>query len=311
MIFVAPQRHNLKAESMKKQASVEKLKKRGNQDKHGSEKMREDDQLFRSLTEQSLVGIYVVQDGQFQSINPNAASYYGCAPEEMMGKRSDSIVHPEDKERHRQCARDMLKGKRSTPHEFRIISRSGEIHWIMETVTPIIYKGRPAILGNSMDITERKRAEEATEKREMELEVKTHELEDMNSALRVLMKQRDEDRNELEQKVLSNIKVLIMPHMEKLKNHVDLQGMSYVNVLASNLRDIMSPFAQKLSVTYLNLTKREVQVANLLKEGKTTEEISAFLNISVSAVNVYRYHIRHKLGLSKKQNLRSYLSSLT
>jgi PAS domain S-box-containing protein len=296
---------------MKKQAPVEKLKKRANQDRHGSEKMREEDQLFRSLTEQSLVGIYVVQDGQFQSINPNAASYYGCAPEEMMGKRSDSIVHPEDKERHRQYARDMLKGKRSTPHEFRIISRSGEIHWIMETVTPIIYKGRSAILGNSMDITERKRAEEATEKREMELEVKTHELEDMNSALRVLMKQRDEDRNELEQKVLSNIKVLILPHMEKLKNHVDLQGMSYVNVLASNLRDIMSPFAQKLSVTYLNLTKREVQVANLLKGGKTTEEISAFLNISVSAVNVYRYHIRHKLGLSKKQNLRSYLSSLT
>lgn len=296
---------------MKKQASVKKLKKEGIRDRGKSEKMRENDQLFRSLTEQSLVGIYVVQDGLFQSINPNAASYYGCAPEELKGKKSNSIVHPEDKERHKQCARDMLKGKRSSPHEFRIISRSGDTHWIMETVTPIIYKGRPAILGNSMDITERKQAEEALEKREMELEVKTHELEDMNSALRVLMKQRDEDRNELEQKVLSNIKVLILPHMEKLKNHVDVQGTSYVNVLASNLRDIMSPFAQKLSVTYLNLTKREVQVANLIKEGKTTEEISAFLNISISAVNVYRYHIRHKLGLSKKQNLRSYLSSLT
>jgi len=296
---------------MEKKALVKRLKEKSNRSKNGSGKMREEDQLFRSLTEQSLVGIYVVQDGQFQSINPNAASYYGCTPEEMMGKKSDSIVHPEDKERHKQCARDMLKGKRASPHEFRIISRSGDIHWIMETVTPIIYKGRRAILGNSMDITERKQAEEALQKREMELEAKTHELEDMNSALRVLMKQRDEDRNELEQKVLSNIKVLIMPHMEKLKNHVDLQGTSYVNVLASNLRDIMSPFAQKLSVTYLNLTKREVQVANLLKEGKTTEEISAFLNISVSAVNVYRYHIRHKLGLSKKQNLRSYLSSLT
>jgi PAS domain S-box-containing protein len=287
------------------------MKKKSIHNKDGSEKMREEDQLFQSLTEQSLVGIYVVQDGQFQSINPNAASYYGCAPEELTGKKSNSIVHPEDKERHKQCVIDMLKGKRSSPHEFRIIGRSGDVHWIMETVTPIAYKGRPAILGNSMDITERKQAEEALEKREMELEVKTHELEDMNSALRVLMKQRDEDRNELEQKVLSNIKVLILPHMEKLKNHVDLQGVSYVNVLESNLRDIMSPFAQKLSVTYLNLTKREVQVANLIKEGKATEEISAFLKISISAVNVYRYHIRHKLGLSKKQNLRSYLLSLT
>jgi PAS domain S-box-containing protein len=296
---------------MKKKASVKKSKKKVSHDSGKSGIIREDDQLFRSLTEQSLVGIYVVQDGLFQSINPNAASYYGCTAEELVGTKSNSIVHPEDKERHKQCAIDMLKGKRSSPHEFRIISRSGDIHWIMETVTPIVYKGRPAILGNSMDITERKQAEEALEKREKELEAKTHELEDMNSALRVLMKQRDEDRNELEQKVLSNIKVLILPHMEKLKNHVDLQGMSYVNVLASNLRDIMSPFAQKLSVTYLNLTKREVQVANLIKEGKTTEEISLFLNISISAVNVYRYHIRHKLGLSKKQNLRSYLSSLT
>jgi PAS domain S-box-containing protein len=296
---------------MKKQAPVKKTTKKGLHKNDGPAKMREDERLFRTLTEGSLVGIYVVQDGEFQSINPNAASYYGCTPEELMGKKSNSIVHPEDKERHKQCAIDMLKGRRSSPHEFRIISRSGDTHWIMETVTPIVYKGRPAILGNSMDITERKRAEEALEKREMELEVKTHELEDMNSALRVLMKQRDEDRNELEQKVLTNIKVLILPHMEKLRNHVDLQGMSYVNVLGSNLRDIMSPFAQKLSVTYLNLTKREVQVANLMKEGKTSGEISGFLNISVSAVNVYRYHIRHKLGLSKKQNLRSYLSSLS
>ncbi|HUH65085.1 MAG TPA: PAS domain S-box protein [Syntrophales bacterium] len=287
------------------------MKKKGIRKEDGAAETREGEQLFRTLTERSLVGIYVVQDGEFQSINPNAASYYGSAPEELIGTKSNSIVHPEDRERHKQCVIDMLRGNRSTPHEFRIIGRTGEIHWIMETVAPIIYKGRSAILGNSMDITERKRGEEALRKREVELEAKTHELEDMNSALRVLMKQRDEDRNELEQKVLSNIKVLILPHMEKLKNHVNLQGMSYVNVLESNLRDIMSPFAQKLSVTYLNLTKREVQVANLIKEEKTTDEISAFLNISVSAVNVYRYHIRRKLGLSKKQNLRSYLSSLT
>src|SRR5271157_2784192 len=110
----APDGCNVKAQTMRKQAPVKKMKKKGIH-KDGPAKMREDEQLVRTLTERSLVGIYVVQDGQFQSINPNAASYYGCAPEEMMGKRSDSILHPEDKERHRQCARDMLKGKRSTP----------------------------------------------------------------------------------------------------------------------------------------------------------------------------------------------------
>jgi DNA-binding CsgD family transcriptional regulator len=184
--------------------------------------------------------------------------------------------------------------------------------FIWAKATPL-YNSKGEIVGaieSIRDITERREAEEALEKREKELEAKTHELEDLNAALRVLLKQREGDKSELEQKVLSNIKVLILPHMEKLKNHVDLKGMSYVNVLESNLIDIVSPFAQKLSVKYLNLTKREVQVANLVKEGKTTKEIASFLSVSDSAVNVYRYQIRHKLGLTKKHNLRSYLSSL-
>jgi DNA-binding CsgD family transcriptional regulator len=176
-----------------------------------------------------------------------------------------------------------------------------------------LYDSRGDIVGaieSIRDITARKQAEEALEKREMELETKTNELEDLNAALRVLLKQREEDKNELEEKVLSNVKVLILPQMEKLKNHVDLKGMSYANVVESNLKDIISPFAKKLSVKYLNLTNREVEVANLIKEAKTTKEIASFLNVSESAVNVYRYHIRRKLNLSKKHNLRSYLSSL-
>jgi DNA-binding NarL/FixJ family response regulator len=171
-------------------------------------------------------------------------------------------------------------------------------------------EGQKVICVVVRDITERKKAEDALEKRERELQVKTGELEDLNAALRVLLKQREEDRNELEQKVLSNVKMLIMPHIEKLKTHMDLKGSSYVNVLESNLKEIISPFAQKLSVKYLNLTNREVQIANLIKEGKTTKEIASYLNVSDSAVNVYRYHIRRKLSLSKKHNLRSYLSSL-
>jgi len=176
-----------------------------------------------------------------------------------------------------------------------------------------LYDSKGDIVGaieSIRDITDRKQAEEALEKREMELEAKTNELEDLNAALRVLLKQREEDRSELEQNVLSNVKVLLLPHIEKLKSHMDMKSTSYVNVLESNLKDIVSPFAQKLSVKYLNLTNREVQVANLIKEEKTTKEIAAFLNVSESAVNVYRYHIRRKLNLTKKHNLRSYLSSL-
>jgi len=272
----------------------------------------EDDQLFRSLTEQSLVGIYVVQDGMFQSINPNAASYYGCAPEELKGKRSNSIVHPEDKERHRQCTRDMLKGKRSSPHEFRIISRSGDIHWIMETVTPIIYEGRPAILGNSMDITERKRAEEALERREMELQAKTNELEDMNSALRVLMKQREQDKEDLENRVISNVRKIILPCIDHLKKcKMDKRSDAYLSLLESNLREIITPFSMKLSTQYQDLTKTEIRVIHFIKEGKSSKEIAQILNTSKDAIDFHRNNIRKKLSIKNtKTNLRTYLLSM-
>jgi len=177
-----------------------------------------------------------------------------------------------------------------------------------------LYDSKGKIVGaieSIRDITERRQAEEALKKRETELETKTHELEDLNAALRVLLKQREDDRNELEEKMLSNIKVLVLPYVEKLKGKVENQGKTIVEILESNLNDVISPFAHKLSVKYLHLTNREIQIANFIKEGKTTKEIADFLNVSESAVNIHRYRIRHKMNLTKKQNLQTYLTSLT
>jgi len=119
------------------------------------------DDFYRILAESSFAGIYVVQDGYFRYLNRNAAAYAGYRPEELIGSRADRIVHPEDREQVMTSAREMLRGLRSDPYEFRIINKSGNIRWIMETVTAIGYEGRPAILGNSMDVTEKKDAEAA------------------------------------------------------------------------------------------------------------------------------------------------------
>lgn len=161
------------------------------------------------------------------------------------------------------------------------------------------------------DITERKQMELSLKKRELDLQIKTNELEDLNAALRFLLKQRDEDRSMIEEKILSNINFLILPHIEQLKGQVDIRSRSYINVLESNLRDIVSPFAQKLSVKFLNLTNKEVKIANFIKEGLSTKEIATFLNVSEAAINLHRHRIRQKLGLTKAQNLQSYLSSLS
>ena len=127
---------------------------------------RQAEELYKTLAEKSMAGVYVVQDGKFCFINSNAASYAGYTREELLDQEVGLLVSPEDSEKVRQNAKAMLRGEMSSPYEYRIITKQGETRWIMETVTSILYGGRPAILGNSMDITEQKRAEEALRERE-------------------------------------------------------------------------------------------------------------------------------------------------
>ena len=124
------------------------------------EAIRQSKELYRALSEKSIAGIYVVQDGKFRFINGNAASYAGYTSEELLDQDASILVSPEDREQVRQNARAMLRGERSSPYEFRIITKRGETRWIVETVTSILHEGRPAILGNSMNFTERRQIEE-------------------------------------------------------------------------------------------------------------------------------------------------------
>ncbi|HRT71009.1 MAG TPA: PAS domain S-box protein, partial [Syntrophales bacterium] len=109
----------------------------------------------------SLTGFYVVQDGRFQYVNFNAASYAGYTPEELVGKKADVLIHPDDTVQVKKTAREMLRRQRTTPQEFRIFTKKGDVRWVKETVTGILYEGRRTILGSSIDITEYKQAEEA------------------------------------------------------------------------------------------------------------------------------------------------------
>jgi len=104
--------------------------------------------------------MYVVQDGKFVFANPQFLSDEGFTENEMLGSEPLAMVHPEDREIVRQNAVEMLKGMRTAPYEFRTVSNTGEIRWLMETVAPIQYQGARAVLGNVIDITEQKQAEQ-------------------------------------------------------------------------------------------------------------------------------------------------------
>lgn len=162
------------------------------------------------------------------------------------------------------------------------------------------------------EIGERKQVEKSLRKREKELKDKTVQLQELNSALKVLLAKRDEDRIELEEKMVSNVRELVFPYLTKL-NGAKLadKEKAFVNIIESNLKDILSPFARSLSSKYLGLTPTEIQVANLVKQGKTTKEIAKLSNLSPRTIEFHRDNIRTKLRIkNKKVNLRTYLLSL-
>ena len=163
-----------------------------------------------------------------------------------------------------------------------------------------------------VDITEQKKAEEALKSREAELAIKSASLVEMNAALRVLLKEREGDRAELEEKIVTNVNKLIFPYINELKKcRLGPHHVACINIIERNLDDIVSPFLQKLGLKCVHLTPTEMRIANLVRSGKTTKEIGEALQMTSGTVSFYRNNIRQKLGLNnKKVNLTSYLLSL-
>lgn len=138
---------------------------------------------------------------------------------------------------------------------------------------------------------------------------RTINLEEANIALKVLLKERAKDKLSLEEKMLFNVKNIILPYIEKLNNSgLNAAQSAYLNVLESNLNDITSQFSYSLSGKYLNLTPSEIQIVNLIKQNKTTKEIAKLLNLSTSTIDSHRKNIRRKIGITnKKANLITHL----
>ena len=159
----------------------------------------------------------------------------------------------------------------------------------------------------------RQNLEQQVKERTRELEDKTDALQEMNAALNVLLKKRESDQTELQENILSNTQSLIFPYIEKLKNlRLSSTQSNYVEIIESNLNEMVSPFANSLSSKYFGLTPTEIRVASLIKQDKTTKEIADINNTSESAIVFHRHNIRKKLGLhNKKINLKAFLQSIS
>jgi diguanylate cyclase (GGDEF)-like protein/PAS domain S-box-containing protein len=116
--------------------------------------------LSKAIIANAGVGIYIVQNGKFVYVSELYQKLSGYTNTELLGKYSLNNIYSDDREMVRDEAIKCLKRESFEPYEYRFIKKNNEVMWVLETITPIVYKDDRATLGSFMDITERKKAEE-------------------------------------------------------------------------------------------------------------------------------------------------------
>jgi len=276
-------------------------------------KALEDEILRNQLILQTALNGFFIADtkGYIKETNLAASRITGYSAEELLGMNLKDIDG---------CIlRDVgNKNKRSSGSRFnerferKCRKKNGEFIDIEVSQNFLEIDNQRIFFYFFTDISERKNSELQLRKREEELEEQSRNLEDANVALRVLLKRVETDKKSLEEDMLFNIKDLIFPYIDKLKKSgLNSSQLSYVNVMLSNLKDVISSFPSHLSYKYTDLTPSEIQIANLIKQGKSSKEVSEILGLSTRTVETHRRNMRKKLGIrSNGTNLRTYLGTI-
>jgi PAS domain S-box-containing protein len=288
--------------------------------KKALESCRATEDRYRRIFENTGTAMMISEDdGTISIVNTEFERMTGYRKNELEAKKTwMDIIHKEDldliRETHRLGLIRFEKNPRNTGPEnynFRVVDRLQNIKYVQ--VTACLIPGTRQNIVSMMDISDMKKIHDAVERSEKDLTIKSRELQELNTALEVLLRKRENDRKDLERSVSSNIENMILPHLLDLKKRLSRsEDIECVKIIEANLREIALPFAQRLSADSRKLTLREIQVAGLIRNGKTTKEIAELLGVSKGAIDTHRHLIRRKIGLNKKRiNLQSYLASIS
>ncbi len=257
-------------------------------------------ELYRTLFENAVNPTYrIAADGGFLDANGAAVAFLETSRAQLLRRTVSGVWG--------QGAMDevdrAISSGAATTLELELES-GGRIKALTLTLVPCRYRGAITCFALGTDITDHRTLRRALEESEASLRQQADALSDSNTALRVILEQRNRDRAELERTITDNVETMILPMLGRLAKPLAAAPEAiYLDAATQSLREVVSPLAQVIepaSEAGGQLTPREREIAGLIRAGRSTSEIAEALYISPTTVSFHRKNLRRKLGLAPR-----------
>lgn len=261
--------------------------------------LRESRELYESLFRNAAnPATRVGADGSVLDANAAALELLGTSMETLGGTNLTSHMMAGAAEQ----AKDALRLGKTARLECDFVSVHGVRHLYL-TIVPCRVAGEDSFFILGTDVSDLLALQAALRDSQANLLKQADILRERHTALKVVLEQRDVEREELTQRIEANLRSLVIPFLDKLA--VQLEGsslMGYVDAVRENLQQVVQPLGLTLTqfgADGVPLTPRELEVANLVRAGKKTAEIAECFFVSPETIRFHRRNIRRKLGLEK------------
>ncbi len=235
--------------------------------------------------------------------NRAAAKFFGSSEQSLIGKNTAALLKTTGNRNQFEEAVSLanIEGR----HEFVMKQQLWDTKRYLSTTIFCIRDEENQKTGFgliSQDITEQKNAV-------IELEQKKKEAEDANIALKVMLDQHTRTKESVEEQISIKLQDLVNPYLDLLRqSSINEKQAETIRIIAAHIDSITHQFSPKARKIMLKLSPREAMVADLVRQGKTSKDISDILHISLRTVETYRNNLRKKLGINKKKiSLRTFL----
>jgi len=279
--------------------------------------LRASELRYRQLFESANDAIFILKDGLIVDCNKKALDLFNSSRKEIIGL--SPIELSTEAQFDGSLSKDEIERRntlvlQNVPQffEWRFLRKEGSQFDAEVSLTRFTIEEAHRGLAIIRDITARKKMIQALEERQAALDEKSNYLEKVNQALKSSLDHREVEKRAVEENMLVNLKRFVFPYLEELeKCSLGSDARAYLNIIGTNLNDIVSQFSKTIFSKYIDFTPTEVRIADFIREGKNSKEIANTLALSPSSIQWHRKNIRQKLGLTnKKVNLHTYLNSL-